>query len=332
MTMRVPYQDIYFISVQKTNIFTTATFTGSDTGMAVGKFSMLPTNHPNFLDATGISDVPKAVGISQRRTGTGYEYNQTVKGPSVSGLTFEMTPNHLGLFLQLLFQAGCTEDVGSPYKKTAVPYTDSDCVAWASLGRLLDTAAYSEQLNGAVISSMTLTGAASGVLDVSVDFIGYGLTNNANLAAVDTTIPDVAPYLFQNTTVTMAGSAVKLESFSITINNNAERRHYNNQYPNKIILGKLDVSGTIVIPWTQTNSSKNTSLTNFIAGTDVLLSISVGSTGVNESIVKVNMRYTGDTDILTDGNELMLSLPFTGANDGTNNAVEITCEDSVDRV
>lgn len=331
MTMRAPYQDIYLITTNETSIGTSQDFDGAEIGLSTGVFNLVPTNHPNLLSGQQISDVPKATGLSQRRTGAGYEYNQTIKNPSVSGLTVEMTTKNLGLFLWLLFQQGVSQGAAAYYKKTAIPYTDSDCEVWASIARVLDASTESHQIDGAIISSMTISGSAGGVLTISADFIGATFSSAKDLDTIATAIPAEAPFLFQDGTITMATEAVKLDSFTITINNNAERRHYDSATAQKIVLGKLDVTGTIAIPWAQTNQSKNAQLANFVAGTDVLLSMTWGTASSNEVVIKSNMRYTGDPDILTDSSELMLSLPFVGAYDGTNHAIEITCEDSVNR-
>ncbi|RJR27774.1 hypothetical protein C4561_01580 [candidate division WWE3 bacterium] len=331
MTMRALYQDIYLFMHQVVGISTSGSFGVTDIGLNTNVFNLVPTAHPNLIAGQQISDVRKATGLSQKRTGSGYEFVQTLQQPSVTGVSVEMTTKNLGAWLWLFFQQGVSQGGAAVYKKTAVPYTDSDCEVWASIARVLDTGSQSHQVDGAVINQLAFSGVEGGVVSLTADFIGSAFSRIKDVDTITTAIPSEVPFLHQNCTVTLGGNTIRLQSFDLTLNNNAERRYYNSTTPQKIVLGDLSVSGTIVIPWTQTNYDRNNALADFIAGTDQLLTLTWGTASVNEVVIKVNMRFSGDPDILTDKQDLSLSLPFIGAYDGTNHAIEITCEDSVNR-
>ena len=327
MTMRVPYQDIYFIDTS-TDITAAADWSG--TGLGASVYNLLPTNKPDLLSGKVVNDVRKATGLSQRRTGDGYEFTMLHEEPSISGLTVELNRQVLGLWMWLLLQSGVSQDA-DPYEKTGIPYTDSDCEIFCSIGRLLDAGAYSHRIDGAIIKSLTVSGSSGGVLTMSADFIGRDFSDTVDLSGVATTAVAEVPVLFQELATTLDTNAIELDSFELTITNNAERRYYDNPLCTKIVLGNLEVSGNFTMPWTQTNESKNTAMTDFLAGNDMLLVIATTPASTDDVSFSVNARYTGDPTLSPDAVEHMLNIPFIGAYDGTNHAIQIYCEDGITR-
>ena len=211
--MRTPYQDIYLIDTE-TDITTVGTF--ANVGLDVAKYNMLPTNKPGLLTNKTINDVQKCTGLSERVTGAGQEFTMLQEEPSISGLAVEMDNNNLGLFAYLLIQSGMSQAV-DPFAKTVIPYVDSDCEIFASIGRLLSASTESRQIDGCVISSLTIAGTSGGVITMSADFIGRAFSNSVDLSAVATTVVGTVPILHSGLTVTLGGDAIDLESFEITI-------------------------------------------------------------------------------------------------------------------
>lgn len=346
MAIRSPLQDVYLITstdgagALMNAITDTGIWTTGNIGWAANVFNMFPINKPDLLSNMRISDVRKATGISQRFTGTaGTEYNVTVAEPSISGVEMELIPSHMTLLLWLLFQTGSSQAGASPYTYTNIPYSDFSCEQYCSIGRLLDAGAHSHQMDGCIITSMTISGEEGGILTVSCDFIGESLNTDADLAAVPQTASNLAPVLFQDiSSVTLGGSAIDLISFSITITNNATRRFYDSAAAERYSLGALDVSGTITIPWDQTNFSKNLASDAFIAGSDNLLVISSGS-GATQFDITANIRQNAEPTLPSDGNDHTITIPFVGAADSssnspaslTNKAISIVAGSSVTR-
>lgn len=335
MAIRGAYQDIYLISTSA-GISTSKTFAVSEIGTELNVFNLVPTNKPDLAIGVQIADTPKATGLSERRTGSGYEYVNTIRQPICSGLTVEMNRKNLGLFLWLMFQKGCNEAGSTPYKKTAIPYTDSECETWCSIARLLDSGAASHQIDGAIIKSLTISGSGSSVITLSADFIGCDHSTAKTLAPYSTAISAEVPVRMQDITFSFGGESTYVDSFDLTITNNAESKFYgqgiSGYKPTRHVLGKLDVSGSIKLPWSNIGSHiKNVDIDNFVAGTDVLLLCSIGTPSSNEILIKVNMRYSGDPTLDSGSQEIITNLPFVGAYDGTNHSIEITCEDAVNR-
>jgi len=292
--------------------------------------------HPTFDAGMNVIDQRKAIGVSYRRGDTGFEYQQGLYMPTT---TWEMhaSKKNLAVLLWLLFQQGCTEAGTTPFLKTYVPYAETTAdveVAAALLRRMSSGTADSQLMGGAIVRSLTITGESGMPITLSAELMGYNMVTDfdfdaaANIIEYDST----APLMFQNCTIKLATTTINIDSFNMTISNNAVPKNYNLQHINKFILNDFTVEGQFNLPWAAATVGGNAQLDNFIAGTPALLQIYWGTeTPAADGDVKLEVacRYTNATN--TGDNEVVTELPFAGVYDGTNNAIRCYVADAVQR-
>ena len=330
-TLRAPWQDKYGISFQTTLISTAKTFLAADVGLgAAGKLMLPLTNHPHFSPGQQTIDVRKAIGIPTRRIGTGYEFQQAHREPSV---TYEFHANAYTLagILWTLFQNGASQSA-DPFEKTFGVYTSPACEVWASLIRHMSAGtADSHVIHGAIARSITLRGEVGGPLTASVEFIGHTWIDAFDFDAQSSVLsPDThAPLLWRNAGSTLGiyvgTTPIEIRAFELTITNSAVQKFYTAQTPDKHVLGDLLATGRIYVPWSAATVGANAQLDNFVNGTDTILHVWWGTTYaaygtdvVDEADMSiwVNMHYTGEPIVGGDV-ETELDLPFEHAYDGT---------------
>ena len=308
-----------------------------DIGLEVGKHAIPIIGNPSLDPGKAIIDQRKAVGISTRRTGAGYEYQQGVEEPTVT-LEMEAIPNMIALFSWLLFQKGGSEGVATPFTKTFIPYTDPACEIWASILQQMSAEdADSHVIHGAICQSMTLSAAEGEALKLSATMNGSRFfdTFDFDAQASVLAVSEKAPLLFQDcgqspAVLTLDGAAINIPGFSITITNNAVGKKYANAHIYEFILGDLTGDGTFTMPWGQATEGANEQLDNFIAGIDTVLVLEWGTAGSEGHIkIEANCRYTGAP--LGGDDEIVTECPFDLVYDGTNDAIKITVSDAVDR-
>jgi len=335
MALRASWEERFLIAAQTTGISTASDFTAGDIGISNASIYAVPLNNrPHFNPGQNIIDRRKAIGISTRRTGAGFEYDQGTREPTV---TYELdaNPYNLALLFWGLFQGGASEADGTPFKKTYIPYTAADCEVWFSLLRKMSASTgNSHAIHGAIPRSIRLSADAGGPLVASVDFIGHTWLDTFNATSVVETYAEKAPLLWQNAGsvagLYVATTEVHMRGFDLTISNNATPVYYDAVTPEKYVLGDLTVEGNIYVPWSAATVGANTQLDNFVNGTDTLLKIWWGTyAGATEGDVslQVNMRYTGAE--VGGEPETELALPFVHAYDGTND-ISFTCADAYD--
>lgn len=310
---------------------------GDHIGIDLNKFAIPLLNHPTFSPGQEIINNRKAVGTSYRRTGACLEYQMGYRMPTV---TYECDATYkiLALFFQLLFQGGASEAATTPFLKTYVPYAegDSDIVACAALIRQMSAAAAdSHVIGGAIVRSLTITAEEGQPLKASAEFVGYNMVSNYDFSSESTNILEfdsTACLMYSNATIKLATTEVNLPGFTFTITNNAIPKYYNSNHINKFVLGDFTCTGSFQVPYAALTVGDNTQITNFINGTDVLLQIYWGNetpSATGDVKFELNARYTDAT--MEGDDEILTTLPFECAHDGTNNAIRCYVADAVDR-
>jgi len=341
LALRVPWQELYFMSYQTGTIGVTQTFIAGSMGITTSEFAIPLINHPDLNPGQEIIDQRKAIGRSQRSVGTGHcEFLQGTKMPNTTW-EFDGNAYNLAPFLWALFQGGSSEGTGTAkFTKTFDPPTATEgpaCEVWMNLGRLMEagTSAHSTKIYGAICRSITLSAEGYSPLKVSAEMVGAGIGNVYDGEPWVHTMDSNCGLVWGGTsgaTCELGTSAVELEGFTMTITNNAIPRHYGSNTVQKFITGDITVEGSITVFWGDTNHGQEAEITDFIAGTDNLLEIYWGSksgTSAGDLDLKVNARYTGATVVAED--EIGIELPFIGVYDGTNDAVDIVLADGIDR-
>ena len=79
--------------------------------------------------------------------------------------------------------------------------------------------------NGLRINNLTLAGdSQSNIITLTLDLIGKSETGGITEQSLSATLPQPVEFLFSDSTFAYAGSAIELESFQITVNNNLQPR------------------------------------------------------------------------------------------------------------
>lgn len=252
----------------------------------------------------------------------------------------------------------------------AKPYTSANPEVYGIFTRFVQDAADSDVvdqvLTGAICTSLTLGSEVGGTLTMEATI------NSAKWEQADKSAK-VTKVTFQNSVVPLKHQDLQvafndltnwqltyIPSWSITITNGGVFNFYNDDAAQSAHLGRVNVEGTMTIPWGDTYAGKDTQIdrfldgatrqwiffwgqpastpwtgalldTDFVYGTDDLgdvLALSDeqknGSTDVKNYLgVALNIRVT-DYEVVGD-NELMVEVTFQGAYDGTRNAVEVYC-------
>lgn len=330
------------VGADTASVFNTATsdadaFAIGAIGVDTSKYAIPLLNHPTFSPGAMVINNRKAVGTSYRRTGDCMEYTQGSRVPTTI-FECDATPKLIAVFCQLLFQGGVTEGSTGPYYlKTCIPYAtgDADVVACAALVRQMSLGGEDSHLiGGAIIKSLTFSAEEGQPLKLSAEFTGYNMVSNFDFNAKSNILEfdNSSCLLFQNSTVTLEGAAMNIDKFELTITNNAVAKFYNTAHVTKYVLGDFTATGSFRIPWSVNSIGGNAQLNNFTAGTDRLFRIYWGTGSnatTNDVDIKVNARYT---DATVDGeDEIVTTLPFEAAADGTYEAITVLVCDGVDR-
>tara|TARA_R100000995_G_C3482342_1_gene124734 strand:- start:755 stop:1825 length:1071 start_codon:yes stop_codon:yes gene_type:complete len=198
-------------------------------------------------------------------------------------------------------------------------------------------ASENDQLTSAIISELTLSsdpGNYGGRLVASGNFYsGFALSHDNNLAPASTIIPDTDYYNHSLlTTKSIASAATVVNSWSITVNNNAQRVGSNatgDAQSYAIGIPEYSVTGEMSIKYDSTTKDV---VNDFLAGTDRLLSFGYGSgTDDGALLIKCNAVYTGHVKEFGGDSGMFLSIPFEAVDDVTNDALQVTIANGQDR-
>jgi hypothetical protein len=198
-------------------------------------------------------------------------------------------------------------------------------------------ASENDQLKSAIISELTLSsdpGNYGGRLVASGTFFsGFALDHDNNLAPATTILPDTDYFNHSNlTTKSIAGTAVVVNSWSITVNNNAQRVGSDatgDAQSYAIGIPEYSITGEFAIKY---DSVTKDQVNAFLAGDDVLLKFEYGSATADGSlVVECNAAYTGHVKEFGGDAGMFLTIPFEAVDDVTNDALKISIENGQDR-
>ena len=198
-------------------------------------------------------------------------------------------------------------------------------------------ASENDQLKSAIISELTLSsdpGNYGGRLVASGNFYsGFSLSHDNNLAPASTIVPDTDYYNHSLlTTKTIVSAEMVVNSWSITINNNAQRigsSATGNAQSYAIGVPEYSVTGEMAIKYDSTTKDV---VDDFLSGTDRLITLGYGSGGSDGNLlIKCNAVYTGHVKEFGGDSGMFLTIPFEAVDDGTNDALQVTVENGLDR-
>ncbi|MEC8945381.1 MAG: hypothetical protein VYD72_03215, partial [Chloroflexota bacterium] len=253
MATRTIWQDVYagFIDVGSTTLAQNLarTYTGSAATLAfrtaessndnnadvgiqgipdggVQKYGLPLTDHPNFKAPSGSLDTEQARGISARHSG---EFDTVQTGDPVE-FNLPMLGNayNVSMFSRLLFQNGCSVSGSGQQLQTATTYDSADPEVFGSFVRFLQPAGGTDAIDnvvqGAICSSLTMSGEAGNVLTIEPTIraakwsqVDCGTGNLVNTAAV---FDDANNLKFEDCTVAIkhdGSSWVEVFSPSISV-------------------------------------------------------------------------------------------------------------------
>lgn len=305
-------------------------------GVDVGIHGLPLTNHPDFVAGKTIIDTRKAIGIAQRRGGTGYEYQGEKLVPTVS---FELEPSRkeIGALAWLLFQSGASEVGTSPFKKTYVPYVSTatggcDCEVYCALMKDMGggtTASEHQVIKGAICKSLAFNGTEGGAITMTAEMLGSDhLATFTEGGSYALNFAGAAPLLFKDLVFTLDGVAVNCSAFSLTISNDAISKAYNHGTTQAYILKTMTCTGSVTVPWGETGAQ--TQIANWLSITPVPLTFAWGTAGVDEVKISINARYTG-APIDLGGDEAVIPLAFDSVYYGSTGGIKLEVEDGVQR-
>ena len=305
--------------------------------------------YPELTSGLEVIDTRKATGVPYRKT---IEYLQGVKSPATTW-DIEVSPRNIIPFLYSLFNT-IAEGGSATYVKTFTIYASHpDFTGKLSLPftvpglltliRNIPVASEAHSISDAIVKSITFSSEQGQPLKASIEFIGTTLSTVYAISTGDFTFPSA-----QNTAImfhdlyiqldgtlnTADGTAVKANSFSITMSNNAVAKHQagaGDQNVTGYILGDFTVTGSISIPWNL--NSEIEKFTNGTAGrpTDTLIQICNESDytcdGSGDFFLATNVRYTA-TPLGESDSEMTLDLSFEGVDDATNAVAKVQVADA----
>ena len=202
-------------------------------------------------------------------------------------------------------------------------------------------ASENDQLTSAIISELTLSsdpGNYGGRLVASGNFYsGFSLDHDNNLAPASTIVPDTDYYnhsLLTTKSIVSDGGAsgMVVNSWSITINNNAQRigsSSTGNAQSYAIGVPEYSVTGEMSIKYDSTTRDE---INDFLSGQDNVITFGYGSADSDGNLlIKCNAIYTGHVKEFGGDSGMFLTIPFEAVDDGTNDALQVTVENNLDR-
>jgi hypothetical protein len=324
---------------------------GTASGMV---YNLLPEGHPAFK---------AAVGTVRKDLATGKALDNVV---AYTGVTRKAEPivitvggfnaHNLSAFFKLFFHSGVAVANGvtntdlqimtcSPYSNT-VPTTYGNLVKFMQATGESD--AVDECLQGCLVKRIMMKGEEGGIIDGEVEFVGATYKEISLAGGAGGPLEKSKPFddkislRFEDMTVKLAGQTVSIPRFELTLENNTVFHYYNEVAAKTINLGRIDGSGTIVIPWNDTTSEgKNKQIQDLIASVDKTLSFiwgnpTSGSVDVlpasakngivaNYLSIDMNVRLEDYTPTEIDGLP-MLEVQFRIVEDAANTNGTITCK------
>lgn len=335
-TIRVPWEDQYGLSYRTTAIGasdaeTSGLFEATNDGIAAinpsGECGLLIDEHPSISPGVEVNTVEKTTGLAQPQTGAsaiGVELHIARKTPTFSIGAMGLTPEKAEVFLWSLFQKGATETAVT-FEKNYVPYSQGESGPEMyldisrSIGDPASVTGYGQCIFGAIVTSFGVSGSQGERFSCTAEIMGRTYRDDYIHTASVLTSEDTVDHVFLDYAWTIDGTAASLQSFDMTIINNAVAAHYNSLIPTNYTLHRMAVTGNFALAMSTTTIGDYVQVDNFVAGDDVLI---VGTHSSSDIIWSTNARYTG-AEVDPAEVELLLNLPYEGVYDGTNQSIEV---------
>lgn len=281
------------------------------------------------------------------------------RAPSLSGLEMPWNAYGVSHVLASLFQSGSDSTGIKTFSSSQGGFNtiNSDDTAAApsatgatpvvlTVSRSFETSGGEDHyLTGAVCSSLTIAGDVGGIITASADFLGllYSLGGTVTAATANPAKAGLIHALVDfdgaaSGTLTLAGTAVTVRSFSINIANQARQSSWNARDPQCLVFGpKMNVTGELVLQADIEGTGEGTVqglLSALTTPTDKLLVIKNILTGsvdaAGEWSIEVNCRLTGNPEVVEGESAYDVRVPFKGVYaDASNHDIRILVHDGV---
>jgi len=328
---------------------------------------LIPSGGPKGLPLTEMPDFNSGVSTieSNKYHGTSFvrtDVSERMRGIKLPGTTlnFDVSTDIIQPFLMTFFQrdgSNALQGGASVYTKTYRAYTaDPDLASKAaymdpttagssvpmSLFLVKKTGAASEGhiLQGAIARQITISGTVNEPWKASVEMIAKTMATNRDYSSDVFTFNTDPPILFQDTKFEWATTETDMLAFSITINNNAVQKTYDNQTVQKIIYGKIQTTGSITLPWDGANTmldavsgAISSNIQRFEFGNSAT-AIDGGMETDRDFYILIPASLTGEYRETEIDGERCMEVGFEGVYDGTilssnEGSIKIMCSDSL---
>jgi hypothetical protein len=254
-------------------------------------YNLIPEGeHPTIKASTGLVQSDLAIGKSLDNVAS---YTAVTKKPDNQTFNVLYNANNLSAFFKLFFQSGISIAAGTTNTAlqimTCTPYLDSAPVQYGNYIRFMQNSGESDEVDevfkGIIVKKITLKSEEGGIVNGDVELMGAGFDQGSFAGAASTgklakcqPFDPIIPLRFEDLTVVLGTSTISIPKFELTFENNAIAHYYNETAAKIIALGKLQVSGTMSIPWNDTSSEgKNKQITDYIANLDKSLRLIWGN-------------------------------------------------------
>jgi len=247
-------------------------------------YNLLPTEHSEIKAQAGSIKHDLVTGKSIDNV---VSYTSVTTKPENAVIPVLYNSNNLSAFFKLWCQSGVTVANGTTNTAlqimTCVPYTDTQPTVFGNLIKFMqdsgETDPVDQLLKGVLIKRINIKGEEGGVIDGELEYMGakrgdgnYAGSSGTGALAKSKPFDSITPLKFEDLTVILGGQTISVPKFDITFENNAFSHYYNETSAKALNLGKIDVTGTLTVPWNDTTSEgKNKQITDFISGIDKTL-------------------------------------------------------------
>lgn len=335
---RVSWQDQYAVSFQSANLFNASQIVnptvGTLYGIEEGVYGWDVLGHPDLSNNQTFIDNRKAYGRPVRITGSGAREFQQGSIRAGGNFEWQVSASSIIPWLWAFFQDGSSiaavTGTAANTQYRFREYTSSDIEVVSNIIRNMGSGSVSHRIAGCVPRSIQFQVGEDDVLKATMENVAYHHAANIDWSTLNSGVSSYSNknvLLWQDACVQMGTAltgldTVVLPGIDFTITNNIIAKFYDNQFAQRYVLGDLGITGNITLPWEahpetaspSTEQSKNVQLTDFQAGTDKLIVISWGGATEDNSLrFELNVRFGTPALESNDNDEIVWSLPFTGA-------------------
>lgn len=233
------------------------------TGAVSASAGIFIQQHPSINARIQVYTPEKAKGTAA--SSFNYETENSTRSPVLS-IPTRISPKEIYPFLRLFFQKGSLQDSSVNTKKWFYPYSykseGESCEIWATIVRATASSgdSNSHRMTGAICRSFSINPSGTDYINLTANLIGRDLEIDHECSGDTFTIPADAPFLWRNAVTKIGNSydaqeTLDLREFSLTCNNNAVPRFYNNEKVKHFNLQKITGMGTLTIPWENSTTS-----------------------------------------------------------------------------